>query len=94
MAFHELAEKRFARSVCVKVGGVDEISARLAEGVVHLTGLILSRTPAPFIAEGHGAKCRLRDSKAGVAQKSVLHRNLLFPLGGLSLVLDALPSYV
>jgi len=44
MAFHELAEKRFARSVCVKVGGVDEISASLAEGVVHLARLILSRT--------------------------------------------------
>src|SRR6266436_8945283 len=79
MAFHELAEKRFARSICVKVGGVDEISASLAEGVVHLARLILSRTPAPFIAEGHGAKCRLRNSKSGVAQKSISQRNFLFP---------------
>ena len=39
--FHELAEKRFAGAVSVKVGGVDEISAGLAESVVHLPCLVL-----------------------------------------------------
>src|ERR1700674_4671697 len=56
VVFHKLAEKRFARSVCVKGGGVDEIPARLAEGIAHLPCLVLGRTPTPFIAEGHGAK--------------------------------------
>jgi len=51
MVLHKLAEKRFARPVCVKVGGVDEIPPRLAKAVVHLARFVLVRTPAPFVAE-------------------------------------------
>jgi hypothetical protein len=46
VVIHELAEKRFARSVYVKVGGVDEIAARLAEGIVHLLASSLAE-PQP-----------------------------------------------
>jgi hypothetical protein len=78
MVLYKLAEKRFARSVRVKVGGVDEITARLAEKIVQLPRFVLPRTPAPFLAEGHRAKRRLRNSKSAVAQNSVSHKNLLF----------------
>ncbi len=67
MVLHKLAEKRFARPVCVKVGGVDEIPPRLAKAVVHLARFVLVRTPAPFVAEGHCAECCLRNPESGVA---------------------------
>jgi hypothetical protein len=80
MVLDKLAEKRFARPVCVKVGGVDEIAPGLAEGIVHLACFVLGRTPAPFIAEGHCAEGRLRNSESGVAQKSVFHVKSPFSL--------------
>ena len=44
---HELAQKLFAGAVRVVVGGVDEVAARLEEGVVDLAALFLRGTPAP-----------------------------------------------
>src|SRR5260370_40763496 len=80
MVLHKLAEKRFARPVCVKVGGVDEISPRFAKSVVHLARFVLDRTPAPFLAEGHCAERRLRNPEYGVAHKTDFHVQSPFSL--------------
>ena len=81
MVLHKLAEKRFARPIGVRVGGVDEIPPRLAKGVVHPARLVLDRTPAPFLAEGRGAERGLRNPESGVAQKSVFHVKSPFRYG-------------
>ena len=67
MLQHELAQERFAGTVGVDVRGVDEIAASLAEGVVDLAGFVLGGTPAPVLAEGHGAKGSFGNSQTAVA---------------------------
>ena len=44
MVLHKLAEKRLTRPVGIKVSRVDEISPRLAKGVVHLARFVLADT--------------------------------------------------
>src|SRR5262249_21549304 len=77
MALHEFPEERFAVAVGVEVGGIDEVPPGLAERVVHLPRLVLGGPPAPFLAEGHRAERRLRNTKSTVAEQPVFHGSLL-----------------
>jgi hypothetical protein len=60
---------RLAESMKVALG--------LAKSVINLARFVLGRTPAPVVAEGHGAERRFRNSKPAVSQEAVSHRSLL-----------------
>jgi hypothetical protein len=64
---HELAQQLFAGTVGVDVGGVDEVAARLQEGVVDVAAFVVRRAPAPILAESHRPQAQLRDSQAAFA---------------------------
>ena len=68
MVLQELADEGFAAAVGVDVGGVDEIAAGFAVGVVNLEG-----APALVLAEGYGAQVGFGNSEAAVAENSVSH---------------------
>jgi hypothetical protein len=57
----------------VLVGGVDEVAARIGEGVQDLVAVLLISAEAPGVAEAHGAKAQLRDPQAARAQQFVAH---------------------
>jgi len=73
VTLHEFAEKGFAAAIGVEIGGVDEVAARFAEGVINFAGFVFRRAPAPVFAEGHGAERGFRDSKTAIAQKPISH---------------------
>ena len=77
MAAHEFTEQRFAGPVGVDIGGVDEIAAGFAIGVVHFSRLVFCRAPSPIFAKGHRAEGNLRNAQPAIAQESVSH--LSFP---------------
>jgi len=78
VTLHEFAKKNFAAAVGVKIGGVDEVAARFAEGVIDFAGFVFRRAPAPVFAEGHGAERSFGNSKTAVAQKPISHGGNLF----------------
>ena len=47
LALHELAQQPFARSVGIDVGRVDEVAARLKEGVIDLAAFFRRKLPIP-----------------------------------------------
>jgi hypothetical protein len=73
MSFYELAKKRLACPLGVDISRVDKVAAEFAEGVVNFSRFVLGRSPAPVIAEGHGAKSEFRNAQAGFSEKSVVH---------------------
>jgi hypothetical protein len=56
--FADVALRGAARVV---VGGVDEVAARLGEGVDDAPALLPGPAPAPLLAEGHGSQAQLGD---------------------------------
>jgi hypothetical protein len=67
----EFAEHLFAFALCVGVGGVDEIAARVEVTVENSAGVGLFVAPAPFGSKGHGAEAQRADAQAGAAERDV-----------------------
>jgi hypothetical protein len=58
VTLHEFAEKGLAAAIGVEIGGIDEVAARFAEGVINFAGFVLRRAPAPVFAEITKKVCR------------------------------------
>jgi hypothetical protein len=64
----EAAEDLLGLALVVLVGGVDEVAARLGEGVKDAVSFLLVGAEAPGVAEAHGAQAELGDAQAARAQ--------------------------
>ena len=60
----ESAQQAFALAAGVEVGGVDEIAADGKVAIEHRARNALVGTPAPILAEGHGAEGKAADAQA------------------------------
>ena len=76
----ERSDDRLALAVRVVAGRVDEVPARLDEGLEHPTALLLGGTPTPGLAECHGAERELGDPQAAPAEKRVAHHSSSVPM--------------
>src|SRR5580700_3229275 len=78
MALNELTQESFARAVGVEIRRVNEVSARLAIGLIHFLRFSLGGPPSPFLAKGHRAESRFGDPKPALAEQSVFHNRAPF----------------
>ncbi|CAA9557443.1 hypothetical protein AVDCRST_MAG81-349 [uncultured Synechococcales cyanobacterium] len=61
------ADQFFAATLCIHIGGVDEVAARINVGVKDGFGDLVGCTPARC-AEGHRAKGKRADNQAGATE--------------------------
>src|SRR6185312_2263463 len=69
---NELAQQALAAAFGVEIGSVDEVAAGIEVAVEHRAGGIFGRTPAPVVAERHGAEREAADAQTGTAEGVVL----------------------
>jgi hypothetical protein len=68
MAFNELTQESFARTVGVEICSINEVSSCLTVGFIDLLRIILRRSSSPIVAEGHSPQSRFGNPEAALAQ--------------------------
>src|SRR6185295_13013178 len=67
-----IADDLLGVALRVAVGGVDEVAAAREKAIEDRLGVLHGRTPAPLLAERHGAEAERGHAEAGATKRHVV----------------------